>query len=795
MPLSDPQKLENAMQNPAQAPLWRALQSLRSVVSFMNTGAHPDDETTRMLAALSLRDGIKISQACANRGEGGQNTIGPETGAELGTVRTLEMERAAKVINMTHYWLSQSIDDSIFDFGFSKSGDETLDKWGEARTLARFVEIIRAERPDIISPTFLDISGQHGHHQAMTRAAFKAVKLAADPSYLPALGPIWQVKKLYLPAWSGAGDAYDDDVPPPPETLLIDASGADPVLGADYAQIAEYSRSFHQTQGMGVWVETGQPNLWPLNLAWHYQGKTGPETTLFDGLPKTLADLAAYADAPKLENPLKNAQQAIDAAISAWPNTRKLRAHAAIALGVLTLALPLCPAHSRAETEHRIKAKIAQLSQVLWLAQVAAPEITLTPKTARAGEVMQLKITNLSPGITAQPALPKGWAYTKIAKNTFEITVPKTASPSDPYPDIWRPEAANGPLHLALSWQENGTKVETTIDFPEKPIIRPAISATLSQGAAILNLQNPVPLNIVVSDIHPKGAQPNMPPQTGWHIAQSGNAFTLTPAADLLPEKFRFSVLLNGQPAQSVQTITTPHNGTAQLCKPAGINVHVVDIKLPKGNIAYIGGGNDTVDHWLRKLGVRITSLQTTDIPEQDFADFDTILIGVFAMRTCAPLAGRMADIHHWVQRGGNLVTLYHRPWDNWDITSTPLAPITIGKPSLRWRVTDENAEVAMLQPSHPLLTTPNPITANDWLGWFKERGLYFAAEWDPAYTPLLSMADRGETPLQGGLLSGHFGKGRHSHTSLTLHLQAQNMVPGGLKLLVNLLSWPFSPK
>ncbi len=789
MPLSDPQKLKNAMQNPEQAPLWRALQSLRSVVSFMNTGAHPDDETTRMLAALSLRDGIKISQACANRGEGGQNTIGTETGAELGAVRTLEMERAAKVINMTHYWLSQSVDDSIFDFGFSKSGDETLEKWSEARTLARFVEIIRTERPDIICPTFLDISGQHGHHQAMTRSAFKAVHLAADPSYLPALAPVWQVKKLYLPAWSGAGDAYDDDVPPPPETLLIDASGADPVLGADYAQIAEYSRSFHQTQGMGNWVEAGQPNLWPLNLAWHFQGKTGKEESLFDGLPKTLADVAEYADVPKLENPLQNAQQAINAAISAWPNTSKLRAHAAIALGVLKLALPLCPPNSRAETEHRIRAKIAQLSQVIWLARAALPSITLTPKSVRPSGQLQLKIKNLSPDVTAHPAVPEGWAYTEIAKNTFEIEVSATATPTDPYPDIWHPEAANSPLHLALSWQENGTQVETTIDFPEKPIIRPAISATLSQGAAILNLQKPTPLNIVVSDIQPEGARPSILPLNGWHIAQSGNAFTLTPEQNTLPESSRFSLLLNGQPAQAVQNISYPHTGAAQLCTPAEIDVQVVDITRPKGNIAYIGGGNDIVDHWLKKLGINLTTLQAADIPKLDLSTFDTILIGVFALRTCTPLAARMPEIHQWVRGGGNLVTLYHRPWDNWEAATTPLAPITIGKPSLRWRVTDENAEVEILQPDHPLLTTPNPITQGDWQGWYKERGLYFAAEWDKAYTPILSMADSGEAALKGGLLSGQFGKGRHTHTSLTLHLQAQNMVPGGLKLLANLLS------
>ena len=52
------------------AALWQALVALKSTVSFMNTGAHPDDETSEMLAAMRFRDGVDISYACfhARRG-------------------------------------------------------------------------------------------------------------------------------------------------------------------------------------------------------------------------------------------------------------------------------------------------------------------------------------------------------------------------------------------------------------------------------------------------------------------------------------------------------------------------------------------------------------------------------------------------------------------------------------------------------------------------------------------------------------------------------------------------------
>jgi hypothetical protein len=147
-----------------------------------------------------------------------------------------------------------------------------------------------------------------------------------------------------------------------------------------------------------------------------------------------------------------------------------------------------------------------------------------------------------------------------------------------------------------------------------------------------------------------------------------------------------------------------------------------------------------------------------------------------------------MPRLHRWVEAGGTLVTLYHRPWDGWDPDTIPPRRLEIGQPSLRWRVTDENAEVTHLAPDHPLLTTPNRIGPEDWAGWQKERGLYFAKSWDDAYTPLLRMGDPGES-LDGGLLSADIGRGRHVHTSLVLHTQMERLVPGAFRLMANLVS------
>ena len=158
-------------------------------------------------------------------------------------------------------------------------------------------------------------------------------------------------------------------------------------------------------------------------------------------------------------------------------------------------------------------------------------------------------------------------------------------------------------------------------------------------------------------------------------------------------------------------------------------------------------------------------------------------------MRFRSGLSEHLPEIHEWVQAGGNLVTLYHRPWDNWDIEASAPKRLEIGQPSLRWRVTDENADVTILAPDHPLLTTPNRIDASDWTGWHKERGLYFAKDWDPAYTPLLEMSDPGDVAHRGSLLSAEIGDGRHTHCALILHHQMEKLVLGGFRLMANLVA------
>ena len=186
--------------------LYMWLKSLQSTLIFMQTGAHPDDETSRMLARLSLGDGMHVVYVNAVRGQGGQNALGPERGDALGYLRTEELFEAMRTIRADIAWLAESPEDPIRDFGFSKSGKQTFEYWGREHTLRQMVKMIRLFKPDILIPTFLDVPGQHGHHRAITQTTIAAFDEAADHTKFADLGlAAWQVNTLYLPAWSGGG--------------------------------------------------------------------------------------------------------------------------------------------------------------------------------------------------------------------------------------------------------------------------------------------------------------------------------------------------------------------------------------------------------------------------------------------------------------------------------------------------------------------------------------------------------------------------------------------------------------
>ena len=205
-----------------------------------------------------------------------------------------------------------------------------------------------------------------------------------------------------------------------------------------------------------------------------------------------------------------------------------------------------------------------------------------------------------------------------------------------------------------------------------------------------------------------------------------------------------------------------------------------------------IAGESDETLDWLRQLEIAAEPVTDAALAGGDLARFTTLLVGIFVFAQRPALRLHRDRLVAWIEAGGSLVTMYHRPGDGWDDGRTPPRRLIIGSPSFRWRVTDPGAPVTVRLPEHRLLTRPNIIGPADWDGWVRERGLYFASEWDPAYQALLEVSDPGEAPLRGALLAGTVGNGRHVHVALALHHQFTAHVAGAFRLLANLVARPY---
>ncbi len=135
--------------------------------------AHPDDEDGGLLTLEARGKGVQTLLLTLTRGEGGQNKTGDTFSDELGILRTLELLAADR-----YYGVEQRFT-RVADFGYSKTPEETFQKWGGHDVpLADIVRVIRQFRPDVLMARFsgTDRDG-HGHHQAsaiLTKEAFRA---------------------------------------------------------------------------------------------------------------------------------------------------------------------------------------------------------------------------------------------------------------------------------------------------------------------------------------------------------------------------------------------------------------------------------------------------------------------------------------------------------------------------------------------------------------------------------------------------------------------------------------------
>src|SRR6476619_5563694 len=239
--------------------LGLAIRKLNASGTFMQAPAHPDDETNALFALFTHGLGLRSVDVQNNRGEGGQNEIGPELFRDIGVLRTSELLAAHRIDGAEQYFTR------AIDYGYSFDPEEVINKWGRDAIIGDYVRLLRTIRPDVL--VTMNIQGRGGDraHEATTVLVREAYRAAGDPQRYPeqiaqGLHP-WQPRKLYFSAGGGAfgaggrGGRGGAAGPPPAaaspsvRVTRVNTAVYDPLLGRTYAEIGFDAHSNHKCQG------------------------------------------------------------------------------------------------------------------------------------------------------------------------------------------------------------------------------------------------------------------------------------------------------------------------------------------------------------------------------------------------------------------------------------------------------------------------------------------------------------------------------------------------------------------
>jgi LmbE family N-acetylglucosaminyl deacetylase len=276
--------------------LGLALRKLSVSGTFLQAPAHPDDESNSLFALFGYGMGLRVIDVQNNRGDGGQNEIGPELFRNMAVLRTSELLSAHRVDGAEQYFTR------AIDYGYSFDPEEVIGKWGRKDIVGDYVRLWRTLRPDVI--VTMNIQGRGGDraHEATTVLVRESFRAAGDSGMYPeqiaeGLRP-WQPKKLYF-----SGGAPGGRLTP------VNTGAYDPLLGRTYSEIGGDARSYHKCQGVGgiggggfgggraPAPAAGRGGGYSLVDTTVAGAMEKSESTLLDGIDTSLTGIAQYAGA------------------------------------------------------------------------------------------------------------------------------------------------------------------------------------------------------------------------------------------------------------------------------------------------------------------------------------------------------------------------------------------------------------------------------------------------------------------------------------------------------------------
>lgn len=808
------------------AQLQLALKKLNVVGSALYVAAHPDDENTALISYLGSERLLRSGYLAMTRGDGGQNLLGDEKGELLGLIRTQEL-LAARRVDGGEQFFTRAI-----DFGFSKNPEEALAIWGHDAVLADVVWTIRRFQPDVIFTRFPTTGeGGHGHHTASAMLAVEAFKAAADPTKFPEqlkYVTTWQAKRIFWNKFSFGAQALKPEDPAVAKSARLDLGTFNPLLGRAYTEIAAESRSMHKSQGFGAAERRG--------TIWNFFDPLAdgtPVTDPFEGIDQTWSRFKGGEAVGKILQQAsdtfdpKNPSKTLPLLMAAWEGLDRIG------------ATPEWSPRVNPWIEVKRRDLLEAIRGCAGLSiDVAASDSAVAP----GGEIpISVTVVNRSDfpfvlqTVGSRYANPSKGVGKKLQNNVpiktdITIKVPDDFAVSQPY---WlRKPPSKGLFDVddqqLIGLPENPPSIPLIVSLDDGmfhtifftvPAVFRWTDAVLGERTRNVDIvpnvtANIVPAVVVFPDTQPKAvsvslknfvaagdAKVRLVAPDGWKVepasvpvtfkAKGDDAragFTVTPPKGETTAALTAEIeLANGTKlSHGLTNIDYPHIPPQRLFPTATAKLVRADIKKRGSRVGYIMGAGDDVPAALRQVGYDVALLSDADLERGDFARYDAIVTGVRAYNTRTALKSVQPKLMEYVKNGGTLVVQYN---------SLSPQPMLLESPGpypfkvANERVTVEEAPVELLKPNHPLLNTPNKITAADFNGWVQERGLYFTKDWDPQYETVMASNDPGEPSKPGGELYAHYGKGAFVYTSYAWFRELPAGVPGAYKLFVNLVS------
>ena len=797
-----------APQNWTSADMFLALRKLNVLGSVLYVAAHPDDENTRLITYFSKDKLYRTGYLSLTRGDGGQNLIGDEQGVELGLIRTQEL-LAARRIDGGEQFFSRA-----FDFGYSKTPEETFAKWNKEKILSDVVWVIRKFQPDIIITRFPTTGeGGHGHHTGSAILANEAFTAAADPKRFPEqlkFVQTWQAKRIL---WNTFNFGNTNTITP--DQFKVDVGGYNPLLGKSYGEIAAESRSQHKSQGFGVPSSRGESFE-----SFKTTGGSEPSNDLMDGvelgwkrvaggekIEKKIKELIKKFDLLHPENSVEglvNLFKGLEKLSPGYWREQKLKEVKELIVQCSGLFVDATTTEQFAVETDSLKINFSlnnRLGTNAVLQKITVEDFDTTlSQTLAKNKNLNFSKTIYVPA--SKPITQPYWLKDKMEEGYFNVSDPLKIGQPDvdaAYMALVDIKIFDGtftysrPVKYKFTDPVKGEVYQPLVVMPDKSFVDFDNLYIKGGNNKMLdisfraNKEINIPSPAVVSQGF-SSALDTLPLLFGGFSLKKEQVRTeILYDKELDAKVYKINITPNYRKGGYIsKTIQYDHIPTITYFKEALLTVKDINAKIYNKKIGYIIGAGDKVPDALEQMGYDVTLLTDKELGRNNLQQFDAIISGVRAYNTNGWLSKYYDKLMKYVNDGGNYIVQYNT--NNFiSNVKSKIGPYNFD--ISRARITDENAPVKFLNPEHPVLNFPNKIITDDFKGWVQERSIYHAANWDKNFEPILSMNDPGEKTDDGSLIIAKYGKGYFTYTGLVFFRELPAGVPGAYRLLANIIA------